>query len=65
VSDRLEIAPPDAKRLGINTAEQMEVSSQHGSATLPTYVTPSVPGMSFTTFLTPALHVNTVLVHLK
>lgn len=60
-NDRLEIAPRDAERLRVETGDQMEVSSQYGSAILPAYVTSSVPaGLTFATFQTPALHLNTV-----
>ena len=59
--DCLEIAPTDADRLSIETGEPVEVNSRYGSATLPAYITPSVPaGLSFATFQTPSLQVNRI-----
>ncbi|HXG46730.1 MAG TPA: formate dehydrogenase subunit alpha, partial [Methylomirabilota bacterium] len=51
VSDTLDVAPEDARRLGLRDAERVRVRSRHGTAALPVRIDPRVkPGELFASF---------------
>jgi len=59
--DVLDISPPDAERLGIETGDRVRVTSRHGTAELPARITATVrPGEAFTTFHGAAAFINRV-----
>lgn len=58
-TDLLEIAPADAKRLGLHDGERVQLQSRYGSASLPVQVTARVrPGELFTTFHDAGVFLN-------
>jgi formate dehydrogenase major subunit len=58
-TDRLEVSPPDAARLGIATGTPVRLQSRYGEAILPAEITDRVPpGTVFATFHDPATAVN-------
>lgn len=60
-SDTLDMAPSDARRLGLHDGEQVRLNSRHGSAVLPLRITGAVkPGELFASFHRPDLFVNRV-----
>jgi formate dehydrogenase major subunit len=60
-TDRLELAPEDAERLGIADRATVRVRSRYGETTLPAHVTNRVPpGVVFATFSDPAVSINRV-----
>jgi formate dehydrogenase major subunit len=61
-TDRLEVAPDDATRLGLEPGALALVTSRYGQATLPVDVTARVaPGQLFTTFSDPTRRVNNLI----
>lgn len=60
-TDLLEIAPADAKRLGLYDGERVQIQSRYGSASLPIQVTAHVrPGELFATFHDAGVFLNRV-----
>jgi formate dehydrogenase major subunit len=58
-TDRLDVSPDDATRLGLAEGERVRVSSQYGHAILPLHVDDSVkPGELFATFSDPHVFLN-------
>jgi formate dehydrogenase major subunit len=58
-TDRLEVSPPDAARLGIASGNPVRLQSRYGEAILPAEITDRVPpGTVFATFHDPATAVN-------
>jgi formate dehydrogenase major subunit len=58
-TDRLEISPDDAVRLGVSAGDPVHVRSRYGEATLPAEISSRVAaGTVFATFHDPATEVN-------
>lgn len=58
-TDRLEVSPADAGRLGLREGEKVRVVSPYGQATLPAHLSDRVkPGELFSTFHDPAVFIN-------
>jgi formate dehydrogenase major subunit len=60
-ADTIEIAPPDAARLGVRNGDRVSVISRYGEATLPVCTGSGIPaGRLFATFHSTAAWVNAV-----
>ncbi len=60
-TDRLDMHPVDAARLGLSEGDRLRVRSRHGDAVLPLHVDDTLrAGELFATFHDPASHLNAV-----
>ncbi len=60
-TDRLDMCPADAARLGLHEGERVRVRSRYGEAALPLHLDESVaPGQLFATFSDAATWLNSV-----